>query len=192
MTEKEKIVVELVEQQPVKKPLLERMVYRVIGPGGLKDTMGSAMKSIILPGLKNLAADALHGAVNSIFYRDGGAPSERQRSGGYYDYGRSYRGGRETSRYSNVSIAGGSSRRPKDYAIIVEQDAYDIIDDLRDIISERGEATIADYYDMIGIPTGSYDDSYGWTSLGGARVVTADKGWVIEFPPTKRLSGRRR
>lgn len=192
MTEKEKIVVELVEQQPVKKPLLERMVYRVIGPGGLKDTMGSAMKSIILPGLKNLAADALHGAVNSVFYRDGGAPSERQRSGGFYDYGRSYRSERSGSRYSEVSTISSSSRRPKDYAIIVEQDAYDIIDDLRDIISEEGHARISDYYDMIGIPTGSYDDSYGWTSLGGARVVKADKGWVIEFPPTKRLSVRRR
>ena len=172
MTEKEKIVVELVEQQPVKKPLLERMVYRVIGPGGLKDTMGSAMKSIILPGLKNLAADALHGAVNSVFYRDGGAPSERS-----------------SSRYSNVSIASGTGRRPKDYAIIEEQDAYDIIDELRDIIatSERGAATIADYYSMIGIPTGSYDDSYGWTSLGGARPVKVEQGWVIEFPPTKRV-----
>lgn len=189
MTEKEKIVVELVEQQPVKKPLLERMVYRVIGPGGLKDTMGSAMKSIILPGLKNLAADALHGAVNSVFYRDGGAPSERQRYGGFYDYGRSYRSERSGSRYSNVSVASGTGRRPKDYAIIEEQDAYDIIDELRDIIatSERGAATIADYYSMIGIPTGSYDDSYGWTSLGGARPVKVEQGWVIEFPPTKRV-----
>lgn len=192
MTEEKKTVVELVEQQPVKKPLLERMVYRVIGPGGLKDTMGSAMKGIILPGLKNLAADALHGAINSVFHVDGGGYSSRQRTGGYYEYGNVYRSSRETNRYSNVSIAGGSSRRPKDYAILVEQDAYDIIDDLRDIISERGEATIADYYDMIGIPTGSYDDSYGWTSLGGARVVPVDKGWVIEFPPTKRLSMRRR
>lgn len=191
MTEKEKIVVELVEQQPVKKPLLERMVYRVIGPGGLKDTMGSAMKSIILPGLKNLAADALHGAVNSVFYRDGGAPSERQRSGGFYDYGRNYRSRSETSRYSNVSTISGSSRRPKDYAIVTEQDAYDIIEDLRDIISEEGHARISDYYDMIGIPTGSYDDSYGWTSLGGTRVIPVDKGWVIEFPPTKRIARRR-
>lgn len=188
MTEKEKIVVELVDQQPVKKPLLERMVYRVIGPGGLKDTMGSAMKSIILPGLKNLAADALHGAINSVFHVDGGGYSSRQRSGGYYEYGNAYRSTRD-NRYSNVSVASGTGRRPKDYAIIEEQDAYDIIDELRDIIatSERGAATIADYYSMIGIPTGSYDDSYGWTSLGGARPVRVDQGWVIEFPPTKRV-----
>ena len=53
MTEEKRTVVELVEQQPVKKPLLERMVYRVIGPGGLKDTKGSAINSIILPVLIN-------------------------------------------------------------------------------------------------------------------------------------------
>ena len=188
MTEEKRTVVELVEQQPVKKPLLERMVYRVIGPGGLKDTMGSAMKGIILPGLKNLAADALHGAINSVFHVDGGGYSSRQRSGGYYEYGNAYRSTR-VNRYSNVSVASGTGRRPKDYAIIEEQDAYDIIDELRDIIatSERGAATIADYYSMIGIPTGSYDDSYGWTSLGGARPVRVDQGWVIEFPPTKRV-----
>lgn len=192
MAKKKYDVVEIEEVQQVeqKKPLLQRIVYGIVGPGGLKDTVGGAVKSIVLPGLKNIAADALHGAVNSIFYRDGNAPSSRR--GVYRHYESEYRSYGRTdpieSKYGNIKrLDTSGSRVIKPYAIKTEDEAWDIVDDLRDRISSRGHATIGDYYENIGKYSDSSHDDYGWKSLGGVDVVPVSNGWLIEFPPVRRV-----
>lgn len=192
MAKKKYDVVEIEETQQVeqKKPWLQRMVYGIVGPGGLKDVVGGAVKSIVLPGLKNIAADALHGAVNSIFYRNGDAPSSRR--GVYRHYENEYRGYASAtnieSKYSNVKrLTTSGSRVVKPYAIETEEDAWDIVDDLRDRISAKGYATVGDYYENIGKPADSSHDDYGWKSLGGVEVIPVSNGWLIEFPPVRRV-----
>lgn len=184
-------VIESNSNEP-KRPLLERAIYGVIGPGGLQDSLKVATKTIILPGLKNLIAETLHGAINNFLYRDGG---ERYRSSyggvtraGYLDYSDRYisRDRQDTS-YSRVSYAPSGGRSVRQFAIKSESDAMAIVSDLRDRICDYGQATISDYYDMIGQQTDFSQDRYGWTSLNGVNIRKVSNGWVIDFPQVKRL-----
>lgn len=184
--EEKKVVDVAPIEQPVKKGFIEKTMYNLFKPGGLKDTAFGAIKGVVIPGLKHLAADALHGAVNSIFYRnEGGEYRDRYRGG--YEYRVSSGSRRFENKYSNIPMAGTGGRKVRDFAITSEQDAWDIIEDLRSRISEIGYATIADYYENIGQPTGSYDEDYGWKSLGGVNVIKVANGWFIEFPPARRV-----
>ena len=75
--------------------------------------------------------------------------------------------------------------------IIIESrgDAELVLDQLEEIISTYGVASVADLYDLVGITGRSYtDNKYGWTDIRNAKVVrtgrlylTAPKGSAYQL-----------
>lgn len=69
------------------------------------------------------------------------------------------------------------------------EDAEQVLDGLKTLISTYGNATAADLYELAGI----YDFKYemtriGWTSVDGAEIVQTDDGYIITLPQPKPIT----
>lgn len=56
------------------------------------------------------------------------------------------------------------------------------------IISDYGMVTVADLYDLCGLPCRDYTaNKYGWTNLYSAKAVRVRAGYKLELPKTKSI-----
>ena len=81
------------------------------------------------------------------------------------------------------------------------EDAEQVLDGLKTLISTYGNATAADLYELAGNataadlyePAGTHDFKHemtriGWTSVDGAEIVQTDDGYIITLPPPKPIT----
>lgn len=83
------------------------------------------------------------------------------------------------------------ARATHSFQEIVMQDRGEaelVVDHLAELVSQYGQATVSDFYGLVGV-TGSFtDDKWGWTSMAGSRVRRVNGGYLIELPRTTDLS----
>lgn len=74
------------------------------------------------------------------------------------------------------------------------EDAEQVLDGLKTLISTYGNATAADLYEMAGTHDFKYEMTrIGWTSVDGAEIVQTDDGYIITLPsPSPSLTRRNR
>lgn len=137
------------------------------------------LHDIIIPAAKNVANDAITGAVEMMLYGD----TKRSRGKGRDDrdtvvsytsyYGRT---GRERSR----------DIRPKfDFGNIQVDsriEAVNILDGLQEQIDQYEEATVGDLYELIGEEPDYTDEKYGWKTLKRAEILTVRNGFIVSLP----------
>lgn len=85
------------------------------------------------------------------------------------------------------------ARATHDFDEIVLQtriEAEEVIDQMIEIISRYGSASVADLYEMTGIQSAHTDNKWGWTDIRGAGV-TRDRrsgGFLLDLPEPKPFS----
>lgn len=152
---------------------------------------------VLVPALRDLISDILHGSVDTIFgaggrgyggYRSGGGRSNVS----YTPYNRYYydddRGSRRSYREERRSSR--RDRDPSAFTFSYKEDAEDLLDFLCDYIDRYGEVPVALFYDKIGetIPGDFTSEDYGWRNLASAKVMPAGRGeWYINFPRVRAL-----
>lgn len=80
------------------------------------------------------------------------------------------------------------------------EDAEQVLEGLKTLISTYGNATAADLYELAGNaaadlyePAGTHDFKHemtriGWTSVDGAEIVQTDDGYIITLPQPKPIT----
>ena len=151
---------------------------------------------VLVPALRDLISDILHGSVDTIF-GGGGRGYGGYRSGGrsnvsYTPYNRYYydddRGSRRS--YREERRPSRRDRDPSAFTFSYKEDAEDLLDFLCDYIDRYGEVPVALFYDKIGetIPGDFTSEDYGWRNLAPAKVMPAGRGeWYINFPRVRAL-----
>ena len=62
-------------------------------------------------------------------------------------------------------------------------EADEVLSIMDELIEQYGIASVADFYELIGIEGKHTDNQYGWKNLSEAKVVRdPDGGWVIKMP----------
>ena len=168
----------------------------------------SIVDDILIPALRDLINDILHGAVDMTFgggnYR-GGSYSRRGRGRSHISYDRIYDDRRYSSRRrrDDDDYDDRRSRRrlpdcsefvfdPRDFdrASDAKCAAEDLLDDMADRIEEYGRVDMAWFLDQIGEDAeGLWNaEDWGWTNLSGVRVRGSNRnGWYIDLPRPKEL-----
>ena len=121
-------------------------------------------------------------------YLSGDSTPARSKSGISKISYRSYYDSRESER--RESERGLASRYSFDDVIFDNRgEAEDVLRMMDELIETYGNASIADFYDLVGI-TGNYtDNKYGWTNISTAKVVrVSNGGYMIKFPITRALT----
>lgn len=80
-------------------------------------------------------------------------------------------------------------KRLEEYIISDRDTAYGVLTTLTELGKKYGSVSVADYYDLISVPSNFTDNNRGWSrnKFTTARVVKALNGYVIKFPPLEVL-----
>ena len=163
------------QARPVRKNVFSRVGHAIFGPDGLKGVGRYVVASI-----------------NAIIY-GGDTPRTRsagpRASGGYTNYNRQYSGSpitRTGNQYTRTVMA---ANRIQEYELPDREQANDVLTSLREIADKYSAASVADYYESIGVPVEYTDNNYGWElrDLDTARVRSTPHGFIIELPRPRSL-----
>lgn len=194
---------EVVETKAIVKPkqvaqgkVRKQSLIKKFGHYILEDTIETAkehtIKEILLPGIRNLIFDTFNEMVATMLFGDDAPrPASTYRTGngarkaGRTSYEKYYednqrRGGRAGS-YRDMPYD------PDDIVLDTRAQANAALDELDYIIHKYGQASIATYYDIVGVTGEWADNRYGWTSIRGASIKPVRDGFMIILPPTRVL-----
>lgn len=192
---KKKELTSVVSNKPkkVKKTLMTRLVDGVMGPEGVPGIGAYVNEEIIKPAIKNIIVDAVTSGINMIMYGDKGPGGNRGptnhsiRNNAPYQPRTNY-----TSRYTNAQPepAKKIAARPKEvtgveeYIIEDRYDASSVLTQLTENADMYDSVSVADYYDLIGVPSNYTDNNYGWTidNITSATILPVRGGYIIKFP----------
>ena len=137
---------------------------------------------LLVPAIKDTLVDVIQRTSEMLFYGRVRGSNNRKSSGGTY------------VSYNNYS----SSKKPiparrsvysfDDIVVESRGEAERVLDILLDQINEYGEATVADFYELVGVTGNGYTDrSYGWKDLRSAYISKVREGWLFNMPKCVEL-----
>ena len=185
--EVQKIVTGRVRKQ--KKGFFKRIGQTMFGDD-TRSVGAYVLQDILIPAAKDLIVDTIRGGIEVAVY--GERQSRNSRKGGYTHYDKvSYRSGdRDRDRERDRREVSRSARARHDFDDIVldsRGEAEDVRIHLLDLCDEYGQATVADFYDLVGVTSSFTDNKYGWTDLRSASVSRVRDGYLINLPRTELL-----
>lgn len=155
---------------------------------------------ILIPSLKDMLGDILHGSIDVAFGTDSRRSSRSRRRGysdSYVSYNRMYddrdygRRRRRRDDYDDDDYYPRSRRReePADIGFDYREDADDILEMMLSYLEKYDEVPVSYFYDKIGrtIPGNFTDEDWGWTDLSRVKVVPHRGRWYIDFPKVRPL-----
>jgi hypothetical protein len=136
------------------------------------------LMDVVVPGIKNAIADV----VSIILFGESGRIGGKKSSSSKVSYQRYYDDRRDDRKdYNRPRTALGYEY--DDIIIESRGEAELVLDQLEEIISTYGMASVADLYDLVGITGRSYtDNKYGWTDIRNAKVVRVRDGYILQLP----------
>lgn len=153
----------------------------------LKNATRYIAADVLLPALRNTIVEATSRGIERLIYGEAAPP---RRSG--YGQGPRIAYDRPGARYAPQSRAytpGGHSHpihpRRSDIADIIlmnREDAELVVERLGDIIAAYDVVSVADLYDLVGIPSNYTDNNWGWTSIHYVDIRQVREGWMIDMP----------
>lgn len=199
--EKKEPLKKVVSVQPkkVKKGLLNRLVTGVLGPDGLPSIGTYVADEIIIPAIKNLVYDTIVSGASRLVYRDKGIPGRPgqpihrhpQQYTQYNNINRTHSNVQPSQHHQHQNPANnrvvGVRYGVNEYIIPDRLEASHVLTSITENAHNYGSSSVADYYDLIGVPSEYTDNQYGWTSesIVRATIMPVRGGYVIKFPPVE-------
>lgn len=85
--------------------------------------------------------------------------------------------------YYHKNIRNKSGFVLEDILFGTESDALSVLSSMKEIIVNYGCVSIADYYDLAGLPSNVYTNTkYGWLDLKDTKVIDSMDGYKISLP----------
>ena len=200
-TKKEKPEVEkVVTGQVVSKPKGIGTRFKSVFLGGeFKDASRYLTGEVLLPAIRNLLVDAVRIGTERIVY--GESARRRPPVGGYDRYAPRVtynnpinRGGtrdpRERERGYIPNQPGLMASRRKegnDIFLSSREEAELVLERLTDIINQYDVASLADLYDLVGLPSSHTDNKWGWTFLNDVDIRQVREGYLIDLPAAEPI-----
>ena len=132
---------------------------------------------VVIPAITDTLSDILKKSVDAIFGKGSSKSSSSRAS--KISYRSYYDDPKERTSYGNKNRIG------YDFDDIVIDDrgeAEEVLERMDELISAYGLASVADFYDLVGITAKYTDNNYGWTDIRNAKVVRVSDGYMIKLP----------
>lgn len=185
----DKDIKKLIESEPIKrKKSLRKKFAGTLMSGDPKSAMNSVLFDVLIPTTKSMIAEAGMEGIRRLMFGD----SDRRHSipptaTGRVDY---------TQR--SVSAVGRTMQRTMtrqarsmhnfDEIVLTNRgEAELVIDNLFEVISRYGQASVADLYGMVGIDDTHVDHKWGWVDMREAGVTRVRGGYLLDLPEPEPL-----
>lgn len=144
-----------------------------------EDVSNYILMDVLIPGIKNTIIDI----IKMLFFGSRGTANNSTAS--KISYRRISEGRYSENQYEP------RTRMGYDYDDIIldnRGEAEEVLSRMDELISVYGLASVADFYDLVGVSGNYTDNKYGWTDIRNATVVRVRDGYVIKFPKALPLS----
>ncbi len=144
------------------------------------------LQDILVPAVKKAISDIVTNGIDMILYGETGrtkkkSPSSNVSYRSYYEREKEHDRDRYASR-------GRSNYSYNDIIIDNRGEAEEVLSRMDELIDTYGLASVADFYELVGV-TGQYtDNKYGWTDIRNASVVRVRDGYIIKLPKALPLN----
>lgn len=166
-----------------------RDTFQLSDLGTVKDYL---VTDVIIPKVKNTVWSLITEGASAFLYNKSAPP----RTG--TTVRSSISGGPVITNYATsrnnpgrvISAGGVGNRYSQINAIRLEskEDADNVLDELYSDLQEYQRVTVFSYYQLLGISVEPNDKKFGWTDLGGTKIVPRDDGtWSIVLPKVVEL-----
>ena len=183
--------------KPMKRSLFSRLGNAMFGEGGVKSVFRYIGQEVVVPALQHIVVDGVNSGINMLVYGENKPPMKPQSyqarpyyGGGYTNYSNRYIGAQQHVQQGPQYISNvRASNRVADYIIEDRNSALDVLARLTEQATAYDVASVADYYDMIGVETSYTDYDYGWPAdvLTHTTIKPSNGGWFIDLPQVMNI-----
>jgi hypothetical protein len=172
-----------------KEPLRRKFLQAYAGDSAQSVGQYLVME-VLVPTSKNLISDLVTQGINKLLFGNA-RPAQGVRSNvGGSGYGKFFNGnGGGSTQQNQQSAARQAPQNPGFNEIVLQTrvDAENVIDGLRDLIEQYGNAKVANLYSLLGITGDFTNQSIGWDNLSKAGVIAVREGYLLDLPQPKVL-----
>ncbi len=184
----EKVVV---SEVIIKKKPLGQKIKDMFIEADFKSVARYVVTDVLLPAARSMIVEASQRGVERMVYGE----QSKFRRPGYgprSSYGGSPLANRTDYRHpaTRPPVPGGSTfPRPgrNDFILATKEEGSEVLQSMIDILEMYSEVSVADYHELLGVPTAHTDQKWGWTNLFGSSVRPIREGWVIDLPPVEPI-----
>lgn len=176
-----------------KKPVGSRFSEMFFGSDS-KSVFSYVVTEVLLPGVKDMVADAVKEAIERKLYGDSKPAGRRTRPSntGYVPYNRYSSPAPATRREESRPMSRQARRNHNFDEIILETrvEANETLDAMYDVLKKYEHVSVADLYDFVGVEGTDVDETWGWTDLSGSGVKALrgrNAGYLLELPSPEPL-----
>lgn len=165
-----------------RKKSLGKQFRETFVAGDAKTAMHYVVFQVFIPSAKDMLAEAGEAWLRSLIFGESRGRRGHRSSGpmGYVNYSGISRNPQEQR---SISKRARSQHDFDEIVLVSRSEAEEVIDRLFDLVSQWGSASVADLYELTGLPITHTDHKWGWTALKGATVSrTRSGGYLLDLP----------
>jgi hypothetical protein len=183
----EKKVEALTKAKEIKPNLITRSINVIIGPEGLPGIVKNVGVTYIAPTLrdtgKDIISNTIRTVVDTLLYGEVRSNTSRNPYSAQRSYGTATRPNQPF--YSNGNRDYSKPQAPQrarshfnssSFIIPDRAEAMMVLEELDNLITDYGVATVADFYDLIGVESEYTDHHWGWYATDGVTIRPVSGG----------------
>lgn len=173
-----------------KKKSLRKQFKETFVAGDARSAAQYMVLDVLLPAARDMVVDAVDSGFRRLVfgdtYRRRGTTTPQSGPTGYVQYNRysGIMGGRAPQTGPQRAMSREARSRHDFDEIVLESriEAEEVIDRLFEVISRYESATVADLYELVGLPAAHTDYKWGWTDIRGSGVSRIRDGYILDLP----------
>ena len=183
---KEKVVNRVVKTPVVKKKTnIWKNFINDFVKVDMPDIAEYVLYDVLVPAIKSAISDMVRGGVQMLLFGNNKGDHTRREAGRSYVSYNNYSSNntrRDTPSNREPQSARTSGRYNfDDFPIGSRGDAEQVLSHLVDLTIDYGQATVADFYDLIGVRGNFTDNKYGWIDLSRSSISRIREGYIINL-----------
>ena len=168
-----------------KKKSFGRTLGENIISDDIKSVKGYLFFDVLIPAVKNTISDLVGNGIELLLFGETkGHNTKRKGGSSYVSYSDYYKNGSDRDRRS---IRNRSMRNFDDILLESRGEAEQVLSHLVDLTIDYDVASVADFYELVGIESNFTDAKYGWDDLSDASVKRERDGYRIVLPKAKLI-----
>lgn len=181
------------EEPRRRRKSLRKQFSETFVAGDTHSTSRYIVFDVLIPAARDTIVEVFTQGINNLIYGD-----NRRRGGSYRTTPPSgptgvvnYQGYSISNRQTGpqrVMSRNARTRHDFDEIVLVSRpEAETVIENMFEIISRYGVASVADLYGLVGIDSTHVDNKWGWTDMRGAGVTRVRGGYLLDLPDPQPL-----
>ena len=177
----------VVKGTQVKRPASRRF-FDTLFAESPKALGAKVARDVVVPRIKAGFEEAFNSFLSGMLWGDSsnrpltGIANRTVLSGGRTNYSAVNNRGMNGRQQAQQALTMQSSGNYQDLVVPTQQGAEILLANMYDLLNQYRVVAVADLYELAEITPSISDNSYGWSTLDGARISKVRDGYLLELP----------